>query len=141
MAIFQRVNGNTGGVHNVGAGRHTANATIINTGIAPPITAYKIGVFGSTSNLAAELQGTSGAGVTGAVETLLILIAQQASIIAYQVDAAGSSSQLSVITERSGWTDAFLQANIRALSANIGAYSTVDTSSATAVSTGGIKLA
>jgi len=141
MAIFQRANGNTGGVHNIGAGRHTANATIINTGIAPPITAYKIGVFGSTSNLAAELQGTSGAGVNGAVETLLTLIAQQSTVLAYQVDATGSSSQLSVIVERSGWTDTFLQANVRALGANIGAYSTVDCTSSTATSTGGIKLA
>ena len=141
MAVFQRVNGNTGGVFNTGAGYSTANATIINTGIASPITAYKIGVFGSTSNLAAELQGTSGAGVNGAVETLLTLLAQQASILAYQVDAAGSSSQLSVITERSGWTDAYLQANIRLLGSNIGAYSTVDCTSTTAVSTGGLKLA
>ena len=141
MAIFQRVNGNTGGVFNTGAGYSTANATIINTGIAPPITAYKIGTFGSTANLAAELQGTSGAGVNGAVETLLTLIAQQATILAYQVDAAGSSAQLSVITERSGWTDAYLQANIQALATNIGAYSAVVTTSATAVSTGGLKLA
>ena len=141
MAIFQRVNGNTGGVFNTGAGLNTANATIINTGIAPPITAYKIGTFGSTANLAAELQGTSGAGVNGAVETLLTLIAQQATILAYQVDAAGSSAQLSVITERSGWTDAYLQANIQALATNIGAYSAVVTTSATAVSTGGLKLA
>jgi hypothetical protein len=141
MAVFQRANGNTGGVNNIGAGRHTANATIINTGIAPPITAYKLTTFGATSNLAAELQGTSGAGVNGAVETLLGVIAQQSSILAYQVDVAGSTSQLSVIVERSGWTDTFLQANIQALGSNIGAYSTVNCSSATAVSTGGIKLA
>lgn len=141
MAVFQRANGNTGGVHNTGAGKHTANATIINTGIAAPITAYKIGTFGSTANLAAELQGVSGAGVTGAVETLLSLISQQATVLAYQVDVAGSSAQLSVITERSGWTDAFLQANIQALATNIGAYSAVVTTSATASSTGGIKLA
>jgi class 3 adenylate cyclase len=141
MAVFQRANGNTGGVFNIGAGRHTANATIINVGIAPPITAYKIGTFGSTANLAAELQGVSGAGVPGAVETLLSLISQQATVLAYQVDAAGSSAQLSVITERSGWTDAFLQANIQALATNIGAYSAIVTTSATASSTGGIKLA
>jgi len=141
MAVFQRVNGNTGGVFNIGAGRHTANATIINTGIAPPIVAYKVGILGATANLAAELQGTSGAGVNGAVETLLTLIAQQSSILAYQVDVAGSSAQLSVIAERSGWTDAYLQANVRLLGSNIGAYSTVDCSSATAVSTGGLKLA
>jgi class 3 adenylate cyclase len=141
MAVFQRANGNTGGVHNTGAGKHTANATIINTGIAAPITAYKIGTFGSTANLAAELQGVSGAGVTGAVETLLSLISQQATVLAYQVDVAGASAQLSVITERSGWTDAFLQANIQALATNIGAYSAVVTTSATASSTGGIKLA
>ena len=141
MAVFQRANGNTGGVFNIGAGRHTANATIINTGIAPPITAYKITTFGSTSNLAAELQGVRPAGVTGAVETLLNLISQQATVLAYQVDANGATSQLSVITERSGWTDTYLTANIQALATNIGAYSAVVTTSATAVSTGGLKLA
>lgn len=141
MAVFTRVNGNTGGVHNTGAGRHTANATIINTGIAAPITAYKIGTLGSTANLAAELQGTSGAGVQPAVETLMKKIQEQATVLAYQVDSAGSSAQLSVICERSGWTDAFLQANIQALGSNIGAYSTVDCSSAAVTSTGGIKLA
>jgi len=136
MAVFQRANGNTGGVFNIGAGRHTANATIINTGIAAPIQAFKITATGG--NLAAELGGPNGSGVSGAVETLLNVVAANATVIAYQVD---TGSQLSVITERSSDTAATLQAAIRLLSANIGAYSTVDATAAVVSSTGGIKLA
>lgn len=136
MAIgVTRVNGDAAGVNNVDAGRSFANASIINTGIASPIQAYKIGTLGVTANLAAELQ------VGGAVETMLKLIAANATVLAYQVDSAGSSAQLSVITERSSWTDADLQAQLRAFGGNIGAYGNVFPALATVTSTGGIKLA
>jgi len=130
MAIVTRVNGDAAGVVNVDAGRSVANATIINTGIAAPITAYKITAMGG--NLAAEL-------VTGgAVETVLRTLGSNASILAYQVD---SNSQLSVITERSAWSAADLQTVIRTLGSNIGAVTAVDASAATVSSSGGIKLA
>lgn len=142
MAIgVTKVHGNSAGVNNVGSGQSFANAAIVNTGIAAPIQAYKIGTLGSTANLAAELQEPSGAGVVGAVETLLKAISINATVIAYQVDAAGSSAQLSVITERSSWTDADLQATIRAFGGNIGAYGNVFPALATVTSTGGLKLA
>jgi len=141
MAEFTRTNGDSAGVNNVGSGRAFANATIINTGIGSPITAYKIaGIIptgGGAGNLAAEL--TTG----GAVETILRIVAGQASILAYQTD---SNQQLSVIVERSSWTDTFLQANIRATTAgdgagNIGKLANTWVGAATVSSTGGIKLA
>lgn len=136
MAIgVTRVNGDAAGVTEVDAGRSFANAKIINTGIASPITAYKIGTLGVTANLAAELR------TGGAVETMLRLVSANATIIAYQVDSAGSSAQLSVITERSSWSDADLQAQLRAFGGNIGAYGNVFPALATVTSTGGIKLA
>jgi hypothetical protein len=150
MATVNRVNGDSQVVVNVGDSlTKNANAIIINTGIASPITAYKIGTLGATSNLAAELsRGTNG--TPGAVEVLLGVISSNATVLAYQVDA-GSSAQLSVLVERSGWTsDTALRDCIRATvgtdpttvgTANIGSKSAITVTSATAVSTGGIKLA
>jgi hypothetical protein len=144
-----RVSGDSQLVNNVGDGyTKNANAQVINTGIASPIKAYKITTLGITANLANELKGPSGAGLTGAVDTLLKTVASNASILAYQVDAAGSTAQLSVIVERSGWgSDADLQTAIRTLShdgtagANIGAYGNVFPALAAVTSTGGIKIA
>lgn len=136
-----RVHGSTAGVNNVGSGQSFANAAIINTGIASPITAFKITALGATANLAAELDDPSGAGVVGAVETLMKVISTNASVLAYQVDSAGSTAQLSVIVERSSWSDADLQVAVRALGGNIGSRGNVFPALATVSSTGGIKLA
>lgn len=148
MAIgAQKVHGNSAGLNNLENGQSFANAVIINTGIAPPIQAYKITTLGATANLAAELGEPSPAGLVGAVETLIKTISTNASILAYQVDSNGSTAQLSVITERSGWSAADLQTVIRTLShngtpgANIGAYGNVFPALATVTSTGGIKFA
>ncbi len=142
MAIgVTRVNGGSNPVQNVGTVTVNANAVVINTGIASPIQAYKIGTLGATANLAAELGNPSPAGVVGAVETLLKVVSANATVLAYQVDAAGSSAQLSVVTERSSWTDADLQVAVRALGGNIGSYGNVFPALATVSSTGGIKLA
>ena len=142
MAIFTRTNGDAAGVVQVDAGRSFANAAVINTGIAAPLTAYKIAAITGTgagaANLAAEL-------VTGgAVETILRVLSANATILAYQVD---SNSQISVLTERSAWSAADLQTVIRALpldgtvGSNIGAVSNVCVGSATVSTTGGIKFA
>jgi hypothetical protein len=140
MAVFTRVNGDSAGSRQVDTGRQFANATIINTGIAAPLTAYKI-TTGFGGNLAAELAAG------GAVETILRQVEGNASVLAYQVDTA---QQLSVLTERSSWTDALLQTAIQtgsgqwtaATSGNIGATSNVTVGTLTAVSsTGGLKLA
>jgi hypothetical protein len=152
MATVNRVNGDSQVVVNVGDSlSKNANAIIINTGIASPLTAYKIGTFGATANLAAELsRGTNG--TEGAVEALLRTVSGNATVLAYQVDVAGSSAQLSVLVERSGWSsDTALRDAIRAMvgtdpgagfgTANIGSKSAITVTSATATSTGGIKLA
>lgn len=148
MAIgATKVHGNSAGLNNVGDGQSFANAVIINTGIASPIQAYKITTLGATANLAAELGEPSGAGLVGAVETLIKTISTNASVLAYQVDSVGSTAQLSIITERSGWTAADMQTVIRTLShngtagANIGAYGNVFPALATVTTTGGIKFA
>lgn len=143
MATVVRANGDSQVTVNVGDSlSKNANAVIINNGIASPLKAYKIGTFGSTANLAAELGAPSAAGVTGAVQTLLTVVSSNATVLAYQVDAAGASAQLSVLVERSGWgSDADLQAAVRGLAANIGSKSTITTTSAAVSSTGGIKLA
>ena len=152
MATVTKVNGDTQVVVNVGDSiTKNANAVIINTGISSPIKAYKIAALGATANLAAELsRGTNG--TPGAVEALLGVVSGNATVLAYQVDVAGSSAQLSVLVERSGWSsDTALRDSIRAMlgtdpgagfgTANIGSKSAITVSSATATSTGGIKLA
>lgn len=149
MAIgVTRVSGDSQIVNNVGDSyTKNANAQIINTGISSPIQAYKITTLGATANLAAELGAPSGAGLTPAVDTLLKTISSNATVLAYQVDASGSTAQLSVITERSGWTAADLQTVIRTLShngtagANIGAYGNVFPALAAVTTTSGIKIA
>lgn len=149
MAIgVQRVSGDSQVVNNVGDSlTRNANAVIINTGINSPIQAYKITTLGATANLAAELRGPSTAEKDGAVHTLLKTISSNATILAYQVDAQGSTAQLSVITERSAWSAADLQTVIRTLShdgtpgANIGAYGNVFPALAAVTTSSGIKIA
>jgi hypothetical protein len=141
MATVNRVNGDSQVVVNVGDSlTKNANATIINTGIASPISAIKI--LAVTGNLAAELGAPSGAGVPGAVHTLLQTIAGNASILAYQVDNNTANVQLSVIVERSAWaSDLALQTAVRALGSNIGAFGVVNMSAAAVTTTSGIKIA
>lgn len=129
MAVFTRTNGDAGGVVNVDAGRSLANAVIINTGIAAPLTAYKV-TFGNGNIGGSEL------GTGGAVETALRTISTNATVLAYQAD---TGSQLSVLVERSGWaSDSAVQTALVALG-NIGASSAAWVT--TVSSTGGIKLA
>ena len=142
MAVFTRTSGDAGSVNNSGDGRAFANAVIINTGIAAPIAAYKIGGLlptgGGASNLAAELT------VGGAVETILRIVSGNATVLAYQVD---SNTQLSVLVERSGWStdtvlrDAIRQTTVGDGAGNIGATGNTWVGAATVSSTGGIKLA
>ena len=139
MAVFTRINGDAAGVVQVDAGRAFANASIINTGIAAPLTAYKILLAAGTpaggyGNLAAEL--TTG----GAVETALRCVSGNATVLAYQVDAASAgTSQISVLVERTGWaSDTSLTTALTALG-NIGALGSMTVS--TVSSSGGIKLA
>lgn len=143
-----KVHGSSAGVDNVEGGRNFANATIINTGIAPPISAYKVTIAaGFSGNLAAELGEPNGSGKVGAIETIIRTFTTNASILAYQVDAGTSGAQqVSIISERSAWSAADLQTVLRTLG-NVGAYGNVmlggDSGSATCTvsSSGGIKFA
>ena len=94
--------------------------------------------------MAAEL--TTG----GAVETVVRYIESNATVLAYQVDASGSGTELSVLTERTGWTsDTALQNFIVAqVSQSTGTYYANVTASNVWVgggfavsSSGGLKLA
>jgi hypothetical protein len=147
MAVFNRVNGDVQLVNNVGhETEKNANSRVITTGIATPLHVLNIECSG---NLAAELGSPNRSGVSSAVDTLLRTVAKNAVVLAYQTnpantgtaaDAGGAS--LTVLVERSGWlSNAFigntahatitdLQADIRALGSNIGAYSAVDVSTA-----------
>jgi len=142
MAIgVTKVNGDTGGVSNVGDGRILTNAAIISTGVSGPVNAYNIQVV--AGNLAAELsRGTNG--TAGAVETLLNAISANATVLAYQVDigATAANTQLSVVTERSSWASAAaMQVALRAtLASNIGANGPITTTTMD-VRNVGIKLA
>jgi len=142
MAIgVTKVNGDTGGLNNVGDGRILTNAAIISTGVSGPINAYNIQVV--AGNLAAELsRGTNG--TAGAVETLLNAISANATVLAYQVDvgASAANTQLSVVTERSSWTSVLgPQVALRAtLASNIGANGPITTTTME-VRNVGIKLA
>ena len=142
MAIgVTKVSGDTGGVPNVGDGRILTNAAIISTGVSGPVNAYNLQVV--AGNLAAELsRGTNG--TAGAVETLLNAISANATVLAYQVDvgASAANTQLSVVTERSSWTNALaMQVALRAtLASNIGANGPITTTTME-VRNVGIKLA
>jgi hypothetical protein len=148
MAIFTRINGDAAGVVNADAGRSFANAAIINTGIAAPLTAYKI-TF-PNGNLAAEL--TTG----GAVENVIRYVEANASVLAYQVDAAGTGTEISVLVERTGWASDtalqnFIVAQTQQYTLNTGGtatyYANVTTSNVwvgggfAVSSSGGLKLA
>lgn len=131
MAIVTRVNGDSTGVPGSDVGVYGAyvGGTMIQTGIGKRVTAYKILTGGATTFVADF-------GVGGAVEAVLRVVSQNATVIAYQGETA-NSTPLSVFVEASSWDDAGLQAAIRAL----GTVNSLDLSAATAVSTGGLRLA
>jgi len=129
MAIFTRTNGDANGVVNVDVSAHGSGiGTIISTGIGKHPTLFKL----DTGTV--DLRGETGVG--GAVEVILRTIATQSTIIAYQVEN-DNSGELRVLVEATGWTDAGLQAAVRALG-SVGA-GPVSLTSLTVTSTGGLK--
>ena len=149
MATFTRANGDSQITVNVGDSlTKNANATIINTGIASPIIAYKVALAAATAgNLAAELAGPNGSGVPGAIETILGKLSSNATILAYQIDAGtAGAQQISISAERSAMSAADFQTILRA-SGNVGSRSNVYLSESggaattTVTSSGGIKWA
>ncbi len=134
MATVTRFNGDSAGVPNVDVGYKGAYVagTIVSTGIGKKITAYRIAQGGIDLT-------TQEFGVGGAVEAVLQIIAQNATILAYQGDS-GAGAPLSVLVEGNSWvSDTALRDAIRTLTTTgIGAISLA---TATCTSTGGIKLA
>jgi len=148
MAIVTKSNGDSQVTVNVGDSlTKNANATIINTGIASPIIAYKIALAAATTgNLAAELSPST-AGTPGAVETILGKLSSNATILAYQIDAGtAGAQQISIIAERSAMSASDYQTILRTLG-NVGSRSNVYLSESggaattTVTSSGGIKWA
>lgn len=114
---------------------------IIATGMTGRITAYKItGVGGyAASNLTLESGINRTSGNVGLVTQMLSVIQQRNTVVAYQVESG--SNQLSALVEHSAWSDAELQAYIRANITQLGVYGNSTVSSVTVSSTGGLKLA
>ena len=115
---------------------------IISTGLTGHPTAYKInGITGFAANnltLESGLNRTTGA--KGLVTEILDVIQQRNTVTMYQVES--SSGQLSVLVESSSWSDADLQAYIRAnVGANTGVYGNSSAATATVSSLNGFKLA
>lgn len=121
MAIVTRVNGDAKGVVNVDFD------SMVATGLTKRPTAYKI----TAPSMAAE------SGVGGAVEAIIRVLTQRATIVMYQVD----TTTLSVLVEATGWTnDAELEDAIQAMGATVGT-GPIDLTSATVDSSAGFKLA
>jgi hypothetical protein len=144
MATVTKVNGDSQVVVNVGDSlTKNANATIINTGISSPLKAYKVAFTALTANLAAELGAPNGSGVPGAVETIINTLSSNATILAYQIDAAtvgSGTQQISILAERAAMSAADFTTILNA-AGNIGSRGNVYGGNATVTTSGGIKLA
>jgi hypothetical protein len=114
MAVFTRTNGNAQNVVSVGNVALSTEAstlgTIVSTGIGKPIRAFSV-----NSNVAL----TTALGTGEAVEAILGVFGQKATLLAYQVSSAGiggvTNGLVSVVVEDNSWTTTDLQANIVAL--------------------------
>ena len=144
MATVTKVNGDSQVVVNVGDSlTKNANATIINTGISSPLKAYKVAFTALTANLAAELSSPNGSGVPVAVETIINTLSSNATILAYQIDAAtvgSGTQQISILAERAAMSAADFTTILNA-AGNIGSRGNVYGGNATVTTSGGIKLA
>ena len=118
MAVFTRVNGDAQGINNLGsASKANANAAVIMTGVANPISFIRVEVGG---NLAAQL------GSGGAVESIINSISANATVMGYQIDSVATSidagsfmSQISVLVERSAWTSNAALVNVIAAAGTV----------------------
>lgn len=132
--VWTDIDGNTDGAARTATG-------IIAIGLTGRATAYKItgigGYAASNATLESGINRTSGN--VGLVPQILGVIGQRDTVTMYQVES--SSSQLSVLVEGNAWTDAELQAYIRANITQLGVYGNSTVSSVTVSSTGGFKLA
>lgn len=126
MAIFTRTNGDANGVVHVDTAVSGGGiGGIVSTGIGKHPSMYKL----DTGTV--DLRGQTGVG--GAVETMLRVIATQATVIAYQVEN-DNSGEVRVLVEATGWATSDLQTAVR----DLGTVNGADLSS-TAVTSVGFK--
>jgi hypothetical protein len=115
---------------------------IISTGLTGHPTAYKItGITGyGATNLTLESGINRSSGNVGIVTQVLNVIQQRNTVTMYQVESG--AGQMSVLVESSSWTDADLQAYIRAnIGAGQGVYGNSSATGTTVSSVNGFKLA
>jgi hypothetical protein len=138
MAIVTRTAGDAQGVNNVDATYNGTLATIIATGLTKNPTALKV-ALGKSQTLAAADSATG-----GVVETILRTIAQDSTIVMYQVD----TDRLSVLLEATGAANltanaaTVINTRIQALgNATVAGGSNVWANASTTTSSTGFKIA
>jgi len=115
MAIFTRTAGDAQGINNVDAKTDGTLGTIVATGLTKNPLALRVALGNAQTFSAAE------SATGGSVETILRNIAQDSTIVMYQVDTGA----LSVLVEATGSDAATIQTRLRAIGANIGAAANV----------------
>jgi len=146
MATVKRVNGDSAAVVATDIDLNTDNQARAVTGIiAPGLTGRQVAfkINGFTGYCASSMALESGTNITsgnvGLVSRVLDVIQSRSIVTMYQVES--TSAQISVLVENDAWTDATLQANIRALGSALGVYGNSSAAAATVSSTSGFKLA
>ena len=110
MPTFERIHGDAGLVVSVGnVAIHTEAATagqVVSTGIGKPPSFFTISNVASMSDAL---------GTGEAIEEILKVVSERATVLAYQVN----DTVLSLALEGADWTTTNLQSNIRALGSNV----------------------
>lgn len=130
MAIQTRYAGDANGVRNVDAAFVGNLATIVATGLTKNPTALKVTTL--TGTLSADESATG-----GPVEAILRAIAQDSTVVMYQVD----TDRISVLVEATGSNAATIQTRVQALGANIGLAANIYAPLITVTSSTGFKIA
>ena len=132
MAVQTRYAGDAKGVFNVDAAVDGTLATIIATGLTKNPLALRVALGNSQTFDAAE------SATGGSVETILRTIAQDSTIVMYQVDSAA----LSVLLEACGSNASTIQTRVQSIGGNIGAAANIWAGGGVTVSSAvGFKLA
>lgn len=132
--VWTDVDGNTDGSARTATG-------IIAPGLTGRPTAYKIAAFEGygANNMTLESGINRSTGNVGVVSQVLNVIQQRNTVTMYQVESG--SGQISVLVERSAWTDTELRNYIRANITQLGVYGNTIVANVTVSSSNGFKLA
>ena len=132
MAVQTRYAGDAKGVLNVDTAVDGTLGTIIATGLTKNPLALRVALGNSQTFDAAE------SATGGSVETILRTIAQDSTIVMYQVDSAA----LSVLLEACGSNASTIQTRVQSIGGNIGAAANIWAGGGVTVSSAvGFKLA